>query len=88
MLPGTVVTNARRKVTARVVCTPLRQAKEVSTGTSRPAGDIGLCRIVRTKSGRITVTVLSPPVRVTLTLSAPGTKDYRPYLKIRSWVVR
>jgi hypothetical protein len=87
VLPGTITTNAGRTLSSRVFCTPLRKAIRAGSA-EQPTGDIRPCQIRRTKKGRITVTVLVPPVRVTLIQTAPGTAEFRPYRKVTTWVVR
>ena len=85
VLPGEVDTNAGQPVKVSVVCTPLQRSGLLGR---TPLGDIRLCDVTKDRNGRVTVRVLAPPVRVTLTLTAPATDEYRAYRFTRSWIVR
>jgi hypothetical protein len=87
VLPGQITTNAGRRVQARVICAPLRPGVR-TTSAGAPAGDLRYCVIRTSRKGKVTVTVLNPPVRVSVILTAPGTAQYQPYRKVKSWVVR
>jgi hypothetical protein len=86
VLPGEVESNSGQKVTARITCTPI--ARMLALGKA-PMGDVTVCAVKRSAGGKLTVTVSSPmPVRVTLTLTAPGTDTFKPYHYTRTWVTR
>ena len=90
VLPGVVLTNAGQVVRVRVLCRPLNRDLLVESrpvllgGAGRPTGDVALCSVRTTKKGKVTVTVLRPPVRVIVTYSAPAVPGYRPYLRVES----
>lgn len=85
VLPGEVETNAGRPARVAVTCRPLAR---MTVPGRVPSGDIRFCVVTKDRDGRVSVRVISPPVRVTLTLSAPATGAYEAYRFTKSWVVR
>jgi hypothetical protein len=87
VLPGEIPTNAGQKVTAQLKCAPLSRSTVVAG--KAPMGDVAVCRVNRSTSGKLTLTVTYPgSVRVTLTLSAPATADFKAFHFTKSWVTR
>ena len=92
LLPATVITNAGQKAKVRVDCTipaGKRGLVPVLLSPTAPKGDLRLCLVKRGKGGKVSVTVLfPPPVKVTMTLTAPAKGKYGPYKKVISYTTR
>lgn len=92
VLPGGITTSAGEDVTVDVRCRPLRTDMSKATltlsGAIVPMGDASYCRVQRSESGKVSVTVTYPgQVLVILTYSAPGSDGVAPYRKVVRYVV-
>jgi hypothetical protein len=87
VLPGEVPGSGGRKIRAQIFCTPLNRAGDAAK--SLPFGDAKVCRVERSTTGKVTVTITyPPPVKVTLVLSAPATADHKAFYFTKSWIAR
>lgn len=92
LLPATVMTNAGQPAKVRVDCSIPQRARglvPLLLSPKNPMGDLRLCKVKRGKDGKVSVTVLfAPPVKVTMTLSAPAKGKYGPYKQVVSYTTR
>jgi len=87
VLPGEIPSNAGQRISASVKCAPLARGSVLPLKV--PTGDVSVCRVTRSSSGKLTVTVTYPgAVRVTLTLTAPATGDFTAFHFTKSWITR
>lgn len=93
LLPGTVETNAGRKVRVSVVCRPLDRTRTGWAFTDQwaqvPRGDVGYCRVSVGPKGKVRLHITyPPPVLVKVTYYAPAAPGYTRYHKVVTYVTR
>jgi uncharacterized repeat protein (TIGR01451 family) len=72
-------TEQGQKIRTRVRCLPLKASA---------AGEVSFCKVRRTK-GAVRVEVIgSTPMRVIVTQFAKGTKNYKPWKRVKKYIVR
>jgi hypothetical protein len=73
-------TKQGQKIRTTVRCTPLKASA---------AGEASFCRVKRTKNGTIRVRIEgSRPVRVTVRQFARGNAEFRPWTRVKRYIVR
>ena len=83
-LPPTVVkggkTDQGQKIRTKIRCLPLKASA---------AGEVSNCKVKRTKNDVYKIKVVGPrPMRVIVTQYAKGTKNYKPWKRVKRFIVR
>ena len=83
-LPPTVVkggkTDQGQKIRTKIRCLPLKASA---------AGEVSYCKVKRTKNDVYRIKVIGPrPMRVIVTQYAKGTKNYKPWKRVKRFIVR
>ena len=68
-------TNAKQKVSVTVSC------------KLRTRGDVGYCRVIRGKNGKVSIRTYGYSLTVKIRWSAPGTQSYKAYVKTKTYSV-
>lgn len=83
IVPSGIKMNSGKTAKITVKCAPL-SASAYTVGNK--VSD-SLCKVTRTKSGKVTLTVKSlSPVKVTVIMTSSGSPEYNPWRKTKTWV--
>ena len=88
LVPKEVVTDSGRRLNATVTCTPLVRSSVKSWLRALPMDVFPGCSVKRSATGKVSVTIVTKPVQIRLTLWADATASAPAYRFTKTWVVR